>query len=225
MYTKSLTSLIASVAMSAVALGVSAQESRADHAPTHDWTGPYIGAIFGIGSVNAEFELPSSGSGSGSFDALSDYGFMGGLVVGWNAQDGHMVYGIVGDVSFGEVDATENIFGVDLTVNTDLFATIRGRVGVAANDILLYGTAGLAILDGDVSSANGGASPGFTALGGVVGAGAELALSQDVSFKAELLYAFFDEDVDLGGVNGFFPGETVNIEEFYTVRFGINWHF
>lgn len=216
MHNKSLTSLVASVAMSAVALGVSAQESRADHAATHDWTGPYIGAIIGIGSTDAEFDPGSASSGSGSFDALNDYGFMGGLTVGWNAQDGHMVYGIEGDVSFGDVDATIDL-GSDLTLNTDLFATIRGRAGVASNDIFLYGTAGLAILDGDVSPEFDDSSS-FTALGGVVGAGAELAINEDVSFKAELLYAFFDEDVGFGG-------GTVNIDEFYTVRFGVNWHF
>lgn len=219
MYNKPLTSLVASVAMSAVALGVSAQESRADHAATHDWTGPYIGAIIGIGSVDANFDVNSSGSQS-SIDALtSDYGFMGGLTVGWNAQDGHMVYGIEGDVSFGDVDTTGSITGTEVTLNTDLFATIRGRVGVASNDIFFYGTAGLAILDGDVSIEGGGPSPSFTELGGVVGAGAELAITQDVSFKAELLYAIFDESVDLGG------GDSIDIDNFYTVRFGVNWHF
>ncbi len=213
--------MAASVAMSAVALGVSAQESRADHAPTHDWTGPYIGAIVGIGSI----EATASGFFSNSEPLpLSDSGFMGGLTVGWNAQDGHMVYGIEGDVSFGEVDVTAAPFGPtgpSLTVDTDLFATIRGRVGVAANDIFLYGTAGLAILDGEVSGGFG-SSPSFTALGGVVGAGAELAITQNVSFKAELLYAFFDEDVDVSGFRVF---DSVNIDEFYTVRFGVNWHF
>ncbi len=217
MYNKPLTSLVASVAMSAVALGVSAQESRADHAETHDWTGPYIGAIIGIGSVDASFDVDSSSS---SFDALSpDYGLMGGLTVGWNAQDGHMVYGIEGDVSFGDVDTTGSITGSEITLNADLFATIRGRVGVASNDIFFYGTAGLAILDGDVSFEGGGPSPSFTELGGVVGAGAELAITQDVSFKAELLYAIFDESIDLGG------GDSIDIDNFYTVRFGVNWHF
>lgn len=222
MFSKSFTAMAASVAMSAVALGVSAQESRADHAPTHDWTGPYIGAIIGIGSVDPSVNVVSSSSGS--FDSLSGYGFMGGLAVGWNAQDGHMVYGIVGDVMFGDINNSIDFFTNsfnELTVSTDLFATIRGRVGVASNDIFLYGTAGLAILDGDVTLSGfaPSESEGFTALGGVVGAGAELALSENVSLQAELLYAMFDETVDISG-----DGE-VDIENFYTVRFGINWHF
>lgn len=231
MYSKSLGSLVASVAMSAVALGVSAQESRAEHAPTHDWTGPYIGALIGIGSVEATPELQFGQSGSGTPNALSDSGFMGGLAVGWNAQDGHMVYGIVGDVMFGDIDATgDNLgfSGADLTLSTDLFATIRGRFGVAADYIFFYGTAGLAILDGDVSSAfdfGPSESTGFTALGGVVGAGAELAITEDVSFKAELLYAFFDEDVGLGGLPGFIQGDELDIDEFTVVRFGVNWSF
>ena len=225
MFSKSLKVMAASVAMSAIALGASAHEVRAEHAATNDWTGPYIGAIIGFGTVEATVD-------AGVFnqpEVLSDYGFMGGLTVGWNAQDGHIVYGIEGDVSFGEIDATLAPFSSasidDLTLNTDLFATIRGRAGVASNDIFLYGTAGLAILDGDVSSSIGGASEGFTALGGVVGAGAELAITQDVSFKAELLYAFFDEDVGLAGIGIFGGGDSLDIDEFYTVRFGVNWHF
>ncbi|MEO1160881.1 MAG: outer membrane beta-barrel protein, partial [Pseudomonadota bacterium] len=110
---------------------------------------------------------------------------------------------------------------IELTVSTDLFATIRGRVGVASNDIFLYGTAGLAILDGDVTLSGfaPSQSEGFTALGGVVGAGAELALSENVSFQAELLYAIFDETVDVSG------DAEVDIDNFYSVRFGVNWHF
>lgn len=216
MFVKSLKVMAASVAMSAVALGVSAQESRADHAPTHDWTGPYIGALIGIGSIDATASVDISGTQS---VPLADYGVMGGLTVGWNAQDGHFVYGIEGDVSFGEIDVGVNVFSESVTLNTDLFATIRGRAGVAANDIYIYGTVGVAILDGDVSRDFLGPTPGFTAVGGVIGAGAELAVSQDVSLKAELLYAIFDESVDLGG------GDEFNIDNFYSVRFGVNWHF
>lgn len=216
MFAKSLTIMAASVAMSAIALGVSAQESRADHAPTHDWTGPYIGALIGIGSIDVTANIDNSGSAA---TPLSDYGFMGGLTVGWNAQYGHMVYGIEGDVSFGDVGVSANNFSESVNLNTDLFATIRGRAGVAANDIYIYGTVGVAILDGDVSRDFLGPTPGFTAVGGVVGAGAELAVSEDVSLKAELLYAIFDESVDLGG------GDEFEIDNFYSVRFGVNWHF
>lgn len=224
MFKKSFTGLVASVAMSAIALGVSAQESRADHAPTHDWTGPFIGALVGIGSFEAEADVADGPSCSGDDCYLANSGFMGGLTVGWNAQDGHMVYGIVGDVMFGDISSSLDLDGSnsfdELTMNTDLFATIRGRAGVAADDIYVYGTVGVAILDGDVtlSGAAPSESTGFTALGGVVGAGAELAITEDVSFQAELLYAIFDESVDVSG------GE-VDIDNFYSVRFGVIWHF
>ena len=223
MFKKSFTGLVASVAMSAIALGVSAQESRADHAPTHDWTGPYIGALVGIGSFEAEADVAGGPSCSGDSCYLTNSGFMGGLTVGWNAQDGHMVYGIVGDVMFGDISSSLDFVSQtfdELTLNTDLFATIRGRAGVAADDIYVYGTVGVAILDGDVTLSGGGPSEstGFTALGGVVGAGAELAITEDVSFQAELLYAIFDESVDVSG------GE-VDIDNFYSVRFGVIWHF
>jgi outer membrane immunogenic protein len=246
MLKNSLAGLVASVAMTAVTLGISAQESRAEHAPTHDWTGPYIGALIGIGSFEADARVYDGASSSGCSGGcalptypLNDSGFMGGLSVGWNAQDGHIAYGIVGDLMLGDISetltegASQASPGFDsLTVQTDLFATVRGRVGVAADYIFLYGTAGLAILDGDVT-VNGlkddSDSKGFTALGPVVGAGAELAINENVSFQAELLYAFFDESVGLGGINvccqKFRDSEKVKIENFYSVRFGVNWHF
>ncbi len=227
MLKKSLTGLVASVAFGAMTLGASAADLEVSDTAVQDWTGPYIGALVGIGSFDASARV--FGSGPDSITAsFSDSGVMGGLTVGWNVQDGHIVYGIEGDVSFGDVDDTLSNVGfftqADLTASTDLFATVRGRVGVTASDILLYTTFGLAILDGDVSSSAGGSSS-FTALGGVVGAGAELAINRDVSVKAEILYAIFDEDIGIGDLGGFNPGDNVNIDEFYTVRIGVNWHF
>ena len=223
--------LVTSVAVSAMTLGVSAQQARAEHAATHDWTGPYIGAIVGIGSLDAsaQYTVPFASEPLPVNVPLSDSGFLGGLTVGWNAQSGHMVYGIEGDVSFGDFGTTVPVFNgtpTDLGVQTDLFATIRGRVGVASNDIFLYGTAGLAILDGDITgSVRLDESKGFTELGAVLGAGAELAITEDVTVKAELLYAIFDTSIGIGDLFGFNPGDSVKLDNFYTVRVGVNWHF
>jgi outer membrane immunogenic protein len=256
---KLLTGLIASVAFGAISLGITAQEARAEHAATHDWTGPYIGAIVGVGSYEGSVEgfvfddpgLEYPGLDYPGFDysgpmpfnsPLADSGFLGGLTVGWSGQSGHIVYGLEGDVSFGEVSGGTTgpmggIYGGGTSFNGDLFATVRGRVGFAANDLLLYGTAGLAILDGSVSNGGFGGgqvgetavitiqrgrSYGFTATGAVVGAGAELAITEALSFKAELLYAFFDEDVRLGLDQ---EDAIFNLSDFYTVRVGLNWNF
>lgn len=233
MFRKSLTALIATVAVGAMTLGAEAADNNVSETGVHDWTGPYIGALVGIGSVEASGDAVRDVQGTDAIVGATfrDSGILGGLTVGWNFQDGHIVYGLEGDVSFGTVDALlEDAFvpatTVNLEVKTDLFATIRGRVGVAADDIHIYGTAGLAILNGDLTLSSGdfNTTQGFTALGGVVGAGAELMVSDSVSVKAELLYAFFDEPIGVGEVSPGF-GNVADLDQFYTVRFGANWHF
>ncbi len=263
-----ITGLIASVAFGAMTIGTQADE-------THDWTGPYIGAIVGLGTIDASARvrnnfnnlticvldsIENECSPSSLSTPLDDSGFQGGVSAGWNFQQEHIVYGLVGDVSFGDVDQSVssgigylpeypiggdaqsieavpvkaefiNGFSSEASVKSDLFATVRGRVGVAASDLLLYSTAGLAILSGSAEVVSGGrllckipcdgpgSSKSYTALGPVVGAGAELAINENLSFKAELLYAFFDEKIS------FNKSDWVKINDYYSARFGANWHF
>jgi len=272
MCNKILTGLIASVAFGAMTIGAQADGTIAADSGTHDWTGPFIGAIVGMGSIDASARVSNNflvcvldsieNECSSRFMSvpLDDSGFQGGVSAGWNFQHQHIVYGFVGDVSFGDVDKSAsssgpympeylvsdeeqsvtavpveakfiNGFSSEASVKSDLFATVRGRVGVAASDLLLYATGGLAILSGSAKVVSGGkilckfpcdgpgSSKSFTALGGVVGAGAELAINENLSFKAELLYALFDEKVS------FYRGDWVKIDEYYSVRVGANWHF
>jgi outer membrane immunogenic protein len=83
------------------------------------WQGLYGGVHLGHGEV-------------GNFDD----GVLGGLQIGRNWQSGAVVYGIEGDVSFSGME------------HVDWMATVRGRLGyLISPGILLYGTAGLGIVD------------------------------------------------------------------------------
>ena len=117
------------------------------------------------------------GHAGGAIDGDEDA--VGGAHLGYNWQDSQVVYGIEGDVSYGE----------------DTFGSIRGRLGFAGGrSWLLYGTAGIAFNDDDE--------------GLVAGGGVEYKVANNTSIGAEALYYDLDEDFTLirGRVTWHFGG-------------------
>lgn len=130
-----------------------------------------------------------------------------GLDAGFNRQLGSFVFGIEGDtrlfVGAGN-SSTQSSQGADVSVdyNLDDLTTLRARVGIAADRLLLFTTAGLAIghstlstnldytstfNDNGKSAALAGTSSGVQ-LGYAAGLGAEYAVNDNISLKAEGLY-------------------------------------
>jgi opacity protein-like surface antigen len=104
----------------------------------------------------------------------------------------------------------------------DWQSTIRGRVGFVAGRTLFFATAGVAFLNVDWSETASnscfgcGANPTFvhskdeTLVGGVVGAGAEMAISPTVILGADYLYENFG---DINSVpHGAAPGQTGKLD-------------
>jgi opacity protein-like surface antigen len=75
-------------------------------------------------------------------------GVIGGGQVGYNWQRDRFVAGIEADIQGSNVNGTFNTFVAPITSLTtqrlDWFGTVRGRVGLAANNVLFYATGGLA---------------------------------------------------------------------------------
>jgi outer membrane immunogenic protein len=165
------------------------------------WAGLYLGANLGyqFGSV----------SNSGGVDPN---GFMGGLQVGYNWQTGQFVYGIEGDIQFSAADDSA---GGRKFLNP-WFGTVRGRLGYAMNNILFYGTGGLAYGQGELETAIGNES--HSHFGWTVGVGAEVALARNWSARAEYLFVnLTDERYTLTGLNHDFESSLL--------RFGFNYRF
>ncbi len=157
-------------------------------------------------------------SGTGE---LSSTGVTGGIQGGYNWQHGNFVFGGEGD--FGAFDLSESAsrngafpvtflgdsYSLRESMSTDWLATLRGRLGVlVAPQILLYGTAGVALTDFKFSSSYsdnaigfgfpGGTGSGSTSgvrIGWTAGGGGEWFLRGGWSVKAEYLY------VDFGSVS------------------------
>jgi outer membrane immunogenic protein len=185
-------------------------------APINNWTGFYIGAMGGYGSENTSDPFGIKG------------GFAGGTV-GYNWQFNQFVAGIEADGAWADINnsVTQSVGGIPVTVTAkvDALATVRGRFGVAFDQVLFYGTAGLALADTKVgASALGvGISESHTQTGWTAGAGIEWMFIPRWSLKAEYLYrsfgsqTFFASQIPPG-----VPTGTVNIN---SGQVGINYHF
>ena len=93
---------------------------------------------------------------------------------------------------------------------------MRGRGGYAFNNILVYGTVGLAF--GELRAKTFGLTESHTNVGWTAGVGAEVGLTQNWSAKVEYLY------VDLANSNFAITGMS-NGYSFGTFRAGVNYRF
>ena len=166
----------------------------------YSWAGPYIGGNLGYawGSVANNPTKPS--------------GFAGGVQAGYNFQTGPWVFGIEGDI---QASGAEQTFA-PWKFSNPWFGTLRGRAGYALNNVLFYGTGGLAF--GELRANTFGLSESHTNAGWTLGVGAEMGFAPNWSAKVEYLY------VDLNNSNFVITGAS-NGYRFGLVRAGVNYHF
>ena len=166
----------------------------------YSWAGPYLGANLGYawGSVHNNPTKPS--------------GFVGGVQAGYNWQTGPWVFGAEGDI---QATGANDTFA-PWKFSNPWFGTVRGRVGYAFNNIMFFGTGGLAF--GELRGETFGLSESHTRAGWTVGAGTEFGLTQNLSAKIEYLY------VDLANSNFTITGMS-NGYRFGLLRAGVNYRF
>jgi outer membrane immunogenic protein len=226
-------SLLASVAISSTAavaadLPTQTYKSAPVVAAVYNWTGIYVGANAGYGSGKQD----PLGLFSNDFSAFN-YTLSGGMIggtVGAQIQSGHVVLGLEGDIDWTNMSGSGSGSVVKLgvlqgtaTISSKVsnIDTLRTRIGYAWDNLLFYGTVGVALTN-DTSSF--GQTVGFTCNTGVVactskadwhaglaaGAGVEFGLTQNLSTKIEYLW------VGAGAVN--------TLKE-NMVRVGLNYRF
>jgi len=167
----------------------------------YSWAGPYLGGNLGYawGSVDNNPTKPS--------------GFAGGVQAGYNwQQNGPWVFGVEGDI---QASGAEQTFA-PWKFSNPWFGTLRGRAGYALNNVLFYGTGGLAF--GELRATTFGLSESNTNLGWTLGVGAEMGFAPNWSAKVEYLY------VDLANSNFVITGAS-NGYRFGLIRAGVNYHF
>jgi len=198
---------LAALAALAVTFGTAAAADLTSYASpgparAYFWQGPYVGANFGYqwGSVTNAPQDPS--------------GVVGGLQAGYNWQSGQFVFGGETDLQLSDAD---NRFA-GWKFSNPWFGTMRARAGIAMNNVMFYGTVGLAYGTLRLENALTGTSEGNTTIGWAAGAGMEVGLMGNWTARAEYLY------VDLGDHTFASTGTTHGIES-GVLRFGVNYHF
>ena len=199
--------------------------------PPFSWTGFYVGLNAG-GAFGSSSWTPFVGTIS-NFDVS---GPMAGGQIGGNYQIGQFVVGAEADADWQNVRGASGV-GMcapavigGCAVASTWIATIRGRIGFAADRALFYITGGGAFANIKPSTGalpyGGGSEPGWTAGGGI-----EYAITDNVTAKVEYLYVSLQSancdtnscsagDVANPPVGPATVGLTENI-----VRAGVNYKF
>ncbi len=167
----------------------------------YSWAGPYLGGNIGYGW------------GSTTNNPTKPSGFNGGITAGINFQSSALVVGLEGDL---QASGANDTFA-PWKFSNPWFGTVRGRVGYAFGNAMIYGTGGLAI-GGLRAERVGGLSESRTTAGWTVGVGAEYGFAPNWSARVEYLY------VDLSNSRFTITGQQ-NGYEFGLVRLGVNYHF
>ena len=185
-------------------LGATGYASSADLSPApgpaiapaaYNWNGLYLGLNAGYG-FSTETTTASGGGVSASASA-SVPGFLGGAQIGVNYQTGVVVWGFEADFDASTQNQSLASGVLSGTSQMPWFGTLRGRLGVAFDRFLIYGTAGGAAgeLRSNFTIPAGASSTTVTYGTWTAGGGLEYGITDNLSARLEYLY------LDTGNVN------------------------
>ena len=215
---------------------------------------PYTGLNFNVSGLDAIQSAISEGIIPANLGSGSTSGFIGGGQLGYNWQQDNIVYGLEADLNYLDISKSYSSTGttnayIGYFTNTsqskssiNWLSTVRGRAGYAVDKALFYVTAGLAFGDTKSSSSSIGTDNNTTfdvfsgskssvRFGGVIGAGAEYALSDKLSARLEAEYFNLGTSkYDVSPQNALAVSEGITTSASHkfdgeTVRFGINYKF
>jgi outer membrane immunogenic protein len=200
------------------------------------WPGLYIG-------LNGGWAIGPSSLTVISLDPeFHSSGGFGGGQIGYNLEDGRIVYGVEADIQGADISGFtadgDAAYPWIASAHTRLgwFSTIRGRIGYNFGSALLYGTGGFAFggFEDSVSVTccyppapgyTGAAKNSGTATGYAVGAGIEYAFAPRWSGKLEYLYMDLGSETLAASADA---GNAVAIARFdhtyEIIRAGVNYH-
>ncbi|HUD52324.1 outer membrane protein [Parvibaculum sp.] len=218
----------AAAMMAAVLAGATSAQAEAMPSTT-SWTGFHVGAHAGYAwsDTSSAYTNPALSS----FDVnMKPAGEIGGVQAGYDYQlPNNIVLGIETDISLSNVSDTihdslgSTVHGGNqsITSRTEYSGSIRARVGYAIGNCLPYITGGYAYSHSRISATDGPLSTDVDFSGWAIGGGADYALGENVSVRAEYVYADF-------GSKTIFPGQAYESKSEPTssaVRIGVNYKF
>jgi outer membrane immunogenic protein len=198
-------------------------------APLFNWSGFYVGANVGGAWGKSTFDETQAGFWYVTNLSVDPSAVIGGLQAGRNWQVNNIVYGLEADIDFSSAKERTSLGAGQATHESRLraLATLRGRVGIAADRTLFFLTAGGAY--GRLKNEIVDRTFGFTARrdssnwGWVAGGGIEHAFAHNWSAKVEFLHTRFGSESDgpfVANTYAFRFKDSVSI-----ARAGINFRF
>jgi high affinity Mn2+ porin len=184
----------------------------------YDWRGLYLGGHFGSAWGRSDWSAAAGLPLSGSFDLAHGYNafkgtgsYFAGLQTGYNTiLPNRILLGAEADISFPNRIEGQQTFSSASTGQASFaelvqfFGTLRGRLGYAPGNWLIYATGGFAFSFDEftrtqLSGSGGTATPGTVEsrvmvprAGWTAGAGVEVALASQWSARLEYLYTQFN---------------------------------
>ena len=206
------------------------------HAPiAFDWRGFYIGAQIGAVSHRDGQRLSSPTFAMPNATTDSATGFVGGGHAGYNFQFDRYVYGIEADFEGNSTRVKHvlptTIFPVGTVSDARLNwqGSLRGRLGIAVDRALFYGTGGWAFANFNDSYNLPGTpfnqSVTSTRSGWTAGAGIEYAMLNNLTVRAEYRYTDFGSHTDSLTVFLLPPGVSANKDTENAFRIGASYKF
>lgn len=205
------------------------------------WNGCYVGAEVGYawGRDSDSETVAATGAASpySPSSAANPNGMKGGGYVGCNYQMGTLVVGFEGDGEWANLNGSAGYTNTQnppdkYDPNITAEGSIRGRMGVAADRMLFYGTAGVAFANVTEQYFYNGINPQSTSIsagltGWTAGVGMEYALNRNLLWRLEYRYAGFDNLTTYPAV---FVSSTASYAENHSisesvVRLGLTFKF
>lgn len=186
-------------------------------APVAIWNGAYAGANLGYGWAHGE------ATAFGLTRSQNLGGVVGGGQIGYNWQwASPLVLGIEADIQGAGQENDNQLGALTVTNSITYFATVRGRIGYAPGNWMVYATGGLVYGEFRTEATLGGATASLanTRAGLAVGGGLEWMFAPRWSAKLEYLY------LDTGSFDSTVFGVpfTGRLND-NVVRVGVNYHF
>lgn len=160
-----------------------------------DWSGFYTGVALGGSVGGVDFE------NAGKKDELDidDSSYSSSAIAGYNFTSNGWMMGVEADLTRLNIGKTSVVAGLgSITQDADWLGSVALRGGYAWDSVMIYGTAGLAVSDYEVSSSLGGEDDNLKpAL--LLGVGAEFAIQENWTARAEFLGYGFGGEGTFGG--------------------------
>jgi outer membrane immunogenic protein len=172
----------------------------------YNWGGIYLGINGGYGFGSSTWTDPNNpiAAAGGTTGAFNLNGWLIGGTLGANYQINQLVLGLEGDLDWSNIKGnTSNAFcgltvgaagpvGTNCQTQNTWLSTVRGRIGIAADRVLFYGTGGVAFGNVQAGLTGGGIGSATyqtqTNVGWTGGAGVEVAFADNWTARLEYLY-------------------------------------